>query len=323
MYKKIALWVVAIGLFVVGCTPLKRMILGDDAGDESDAGQTRGDASDDKTDAGTPLKLTLIDGGPVAVGLQPNGSIALVLEKVTRTSQKLVPLDHSATAGERGAGIGNFTTEAEFFEIASALVPSTEIFSFAPSDDYVGAAAALVATEGVVMTFDQLSTACHGKADSASPMTLLEGGAPSPEEVVSKINTVIQCGFPNDHRMAYWPVELVDKIDVCSVAMGSGWRMPTEADLAQLSEGHYNILNGIESTIRTNADFGNFVFSNHVFVRADGLIKMADIRGKSAKITDGNWQNAKSVAPPASDGTITVLRCIRRRPVKVEIAPVP
>jgi hypothetical protein len=113
----------------------------------------------------------------------------------------------------------------------------------------------------------------------------------------------------------------VNDVDLCGTELGTGWRLPTEADVSAFSEAELQSLSAALSPARGDGSFGAFYFSMHIYVRgADGSLKQANLAPgfsgtRVGPLPGSNGCGADAGAADCSTSHLESdlsLRCIRR-----------
>ena len=224
-------------------------------------------------------------------------------------AQALVGASLVASAAHAGPASGG-----EQIEISSPIFPRVLVLYASEGVHFPATLGGEVAlAHDASLTFDTLLTACA----ATHPAITLASGAhtPTPAELATNYNEVAECAYTTYTVKPYWIPQLVDDVDICGTELGAGWRLPTEADVAGMTEDSFTfIADTLTSTAEAKAGasfWGTFYFSLSIFVRAgDGSIRKADLSpGQSPRIA------ALSVAGDAMkshyEGGVS-LRCIRR-----------
>jgi hypothetical protein len=226
----------------------------------------------------------------------------------------LVALALAATSLVASAAHAGPAPGAEQIEISSPIFPrvlvlyaSEGVHFPATLDDEITLA------HDASITFDSLLTSCA----ATHPAITLASGAhtPTSAELAANYNEVAECAYTTYTVKPYWIPQLVDDVDICGSELGAGWRLPTEADVASMTEESFTF---IADTLTSTADaklgasfWGTFYFSLSIFVRAgDGSIQKADLSpGQSTRIVP--LSAVGDARKSHYEGGVS-LRCIRR-----------
>jgi hypothetical protein len=163
------------------------------------------------------------------------------------------------------------------------------------------------------LTFDSLLTSCAATHPAITLASVAH--TPTSAELATNYNEVAECAYTTYTVKPYWIPRLVDDVDICGTELGAGWRLPTEADVAGMTEESFTF---IADTLTSTADaksgasfWGTFYFSVSIFVRAgDGSIQKADLSpGQSTRIVP--LSVAGDALKSHYEGGVS-LRCIRR-----------
>jgi hypothetical protein len=163
------------------------------------------------------------------------------------------------------------------------------------------------------ITFDTLLTSCAATHPAVTLASVAH--TPTSAELATNYNEVAECAYTTYTVKPYWIPQLVDDVDICGTELGAGWRLPTEADVASMTEQSFTF---IADTLTSTADakagasfWGTFYFSLSVFVRAgDGSIQKADLSpGQSSRIAP--LSAVGDARKSHYEGGVS-LRCIRR-----------
>jgi hypothetical protein len=163
------------------------------------------------------------------------------------------------------------------------------------------------------LTFDSLLTSCAATHPAITLASVAH--TPTSAELATNYNEVAECAYTTYTVKPYWIPRLVDDVDICGTELGAGWRLPTEADVAGMTEESFTF---IADTLTSTADaksgasfWGTFYFSVSIFVRAgDGSIQKADLSpGQSTRIVPLSVSG--DALKSHYEGGVS-LRCIRR-----------
>lgn len=205
---------------------------------------------------------------------------------------------------------------AELIELSGPIFPRTSVLYASEGASYPTALVDQQAlASSAALTFESLLTSCqptHPGITLASPGVTLTA-----EQLATNYNEVASCAYTVHTAKPYWIPQLVDDVDICQSSLGSGWRLPTEADVLGLTEDDFTFLQetmGAVSNAGSASSMGAFYFSLRVFVRAtDGSIQEANLAPSIAN----------RVTPLSAVGDARkqhyegglALRCIRRTPL--------
>lgn len=234
---------------------------GGSAGGGADAGGSGGDASagDAAFDAPTEASVTFSEpcGSAASIsaqGLQYSGSVSLLRTKPGTTQlQRLsvsAPIHPATLTLYAGQGVAYPTTLAGQEKLAkdSALTFCFLIGQCAPS-------------------YPQIKT--------VEPL--------SPAELETNYAAIAECAYTQYGAKPYWIPQLLQDVEVCTLMLGTGWHMPTEGILNELTEAEYTVLKQKLSAFGGVSTY----FNLFVWVRdKNGAIALGDMNpGVSPRVT--------------------------------------
>ena len=101
------------------------------------------------------------------------------------------------------------------------------------------------------------------------------GDAPlTAEQVYANYWTVEECAYARYTVKPYWIPQLVQDVDVCSLALGASWRTPTAEELAALGP---EARQAIADSVDFGAAEGAFSWSSIYLRNPDGVVRGGDL----------------------------------------------
>ncbi len=174
-------------------------------------------------------------------------------------------------------------------EISGPILPKTSVLYPQEGSNYpstpqgesdLAAAASL--------TFPYLLTACQ----AAYPNITVQSDPNTPlsaEQLATNYAQVAQCAYEQYTSKPYFIPKLVDDVDICAMQLGNDWRLPTEEDLASLTDAESQHIADVLTDVSSHSTggWGAFYFSLQIFVRAtDGSIQKGDLSpGAQPRVT--------------------------------------
>lgn len=220
----------------------------------------------------------------------------------------------AGTTGAAGSGGGDDASELLYtgavvvhtrVEISAPILPRTSVI-------YAAFPATLEGEQemahAAALTFEWLLPKCA----PLYPQIVLDpaGGANlTPEQLHTNYDQVGQCSYEQYSAKPYWIPKLVKDVDICGTELGPGWRLISEADLAQLGDlDRQRFLDTLGDPAGA-AFFATYFVAPQVWVRAaDGSIKAGSLAPGASGVT------ALGVPDESTthyEGWLA-LRCIRR-----------
>jgi hypothetical protein len=125
------------------------------------------------------------------------------------------------------------------------------------------------------LTFASLITEC---APLYPGITLQKPGDPPLTQAQRNGNyeLIAQCAYDGHFAKPYWIPKLVDDVDVCGSALGVGWRLISESDIASFTDADFQYFSDTLAGASNGAAWSSasYYFSLHVYVRGnDGTLK--------------------------------------------------
>ena len=196
--------------------------------------------------------------------------------------------------------------------LSAPILPKIEVLYPSESNYPSGQAEREELARNISLTYDFLLANC-GPEYAISRWQ--EGEPPlSPADLYENYEEVARCSYEQYLAKPYWGQSaLLHDIDVCATVLGGPWRMPSEADIASLSEADFEHIQTLLTVPPKDAmnsfdgsSWGELYFSLDVFVRdASGGVKVANLAaGVSGSRIHENYGGE----------TTTSLRCIVRTP---------
>lgn len=133
----------------------------------------------------------------------------------------------------------------------------------------------------------------------------------SDQQLATNYVEVARCSYEQYGAKPYWIPKLIDDVDICGTEMGAGWRLPSEADLASLSESDFQAVADKWNHPSADVTFSSFFSSLAIWVRGtNGSIEIGTLAPGGAD------NRVRPIAPEISltnhyEGDVS-LRCIRR-----------
>jgi hypothetical protein len=110
----------------------------------------------------------------------------------------------------------------------------------------------------------------------------------SATELTDNYDAVAQCAYEKHTSKPYWIPQLILDVDICEQTLGTGWRLPTEADVLALTPDDLQV---VQQTLTPQGEtsWGGFYFSLQMYAMGnDGKLKVADLGpGVSERISAG------------------------------------
>ena len=231
-----------------------------------------------------------------------------------------IPAGQALSGTQYNGGVAFHHTLASgivaFVEISAPLLPSTKVLYSYENANFPGTQAKMetVATNAA-LTFDYLLNVC--KADYPA-ITLLPagGGLLTPSQLQANYNATAECSYKKYTAKPYWIPQLVHKVDICGLKLGSDWRMLNEGDLNEITAADVQVLTQALAP-PTGSFWGGFYFSMNVYVRrTDGSLAFAPL---AVNPTFKTLLQVSSNSNPGLDKWVNhlegdwVLRCRRAR----------
>ena len=197
----------------------------------------------------------------------------------------------------------------EEVEISAPILPRVLVLYQREGSNFPTTQAERVAhAHASALTYDFLIHDCQ----AAYPAIVIPGpGDPPTNDAQNATNfeQVAQCSYEKYTAKPYWIPALVDTVDICGQELGSTWRLPSEDDVASLSQDDRAKLAAALSTPHAGSSWATFYFSLKVWVRSsDGALGIADLSPTAAPTT----QFPSGVDPTLHYEAGVALRCIRR-----------
>lgn len=212
------------------------------------------------------------------------------------------PTGKSSAALTAEGAVSVQTGEVQF-DISLAILPRT--FSKGGLYEYEGdrypttTAAREAVVDAVAFTYGELAKEC---ATRHPEIVLAKPG--DPDSVITKaLEAVADCAYSDFGIKPYWIPRLAVDVDVCARKLGTGYRLPTVADVTALTPEERA---AIAATTREGLYNGLVVYVR----AADGTVQLGDLAsGAIRKLSDTTsmyWGDTYHYEGGAS------LRCIRR-----------
>lgn len=222
-------------------------------------------------------------------------------------------------------GLGSALGAATFFGGVSPLRASEEVTEQVEiSAPILPRALVLYEREGTNFPTTPAERAAHAHASALTydfllhdcpasyPGIVIPGpGDPPTNDAQNATNfeLVAQCSYEQYTAKPYWIPALVDLVDICGQELGPSWRLPTEDDVASLSQDDRAQLAAALSTPHAGSSWATFYFSLRVWVRrSDGALGIADLSPTATPTV----QLPSGVDPTLHFEAGIALRCIRR-----------
>jgi hypothetical protein len=211
-------------------------------------------------------------------------------------------------AGTLLASSARAAPNGERIEISGPIFPMVNVLYASEGTNFPATLAGeQTLAHAAAVTFETLLATCSDPNITHAT----EGVVLSPTQLAQIYNLVAECAYVTYTVKPYWIPQLVDDVDICATELGAGWRLPTEADVASLSEANFTFIHDTLSATSGGSFWGTLYFSVNVFVRSsEGTIKKANLGpGVATRITA---LAATGDALKNHDESGTALRCIRR-----------
>lgn len=199
-------------------------------------------------------------------------------------------------------------------EISAPIFPKmNELYSYEGNAYPSTFEGVIGAVENVSMVFTDLLNEC--KTFYPAIVLSTEKNTLTSEELTSNYNLVAQCSYEKFSSKPYWIPQMLSDVDVCSVVMGSSWRLMTEADLNSLLSSQLQYLEQTLSTVKgaSSGFWGDFYFGLKTYAKGDDtLLKIGDLSSTaSQKVSDLGLDSAQMKSHYEGGGSPVGVRCIR------------
>jgi hypothetical protein len=175
----------------------------------------------------------------------------------------------SAIVPDAETGVARVAISAPIFPHTFKAGGGLDLYGYEGANYPTTYAGELQLARGAGVTYASLLAQC---AALHSTIVLQAAGSPPlPASVLaSNLEAVARCAYEDFGIKPYWIPQLVDDVDLCGELLGAGWKLPTEADLAALTDA--------ERATWQQAASAELFGSLNVYVRAnDGSLKLAGL----------------------------------------------
>jgi hypothetical protein len=128
-----------------------------------------------------------------------------------------------------------------------------------------------------VKSFPELLELCAPKYPA---IKLWSPGDPplTASEISANYDAIASCGYLEYGAKPYWVPQHVSDVDMCGLKLGADWRLPTEEDLAGLTEADFTFFADILSAQPAKGSFPSHIYYNlETYIRGtDGSLKLGD-----------------------------------------------
>ena len=211
--------------------------------------------------------------------------------------------------------------------LSAPIVPNTSVLYPQEGASYPATLAGEQAlASSAAVTFETLLAACPTLTPTGGGSYDIDVTTPSPTLARLQLNydSVARCAYEHYTAKPYWIPALVDHVDICATSLGTGWRLPTEAEVLALSADDLSALAGAyDPSAPTFSSFGGMYFAMKMYVRgaaADAAgyypLKVANLNpGASVPIDELRDGTGAVMAPTSAAFTRhneggVVLRCV-------------
>lgn len=166
-------------------------------------------------------------------------------------------------------------------ELSAPLFPDATVFEHFQNEK---AYPALTPAERVALVTDDVKTyeALLGLCAPTHPAITVQApgaAALTADEIAANYDAVGLCAYEEYGAKPYWVPQHVSDVDICGIALGAGFRLPTEADVDAMTESDFAFFQST-LTLQPGADqFPTyFYYTLDLYVRgADGTIKLGNL----------------------------------------------
>jgi hypothetical protein len=201
-------------------------------------------------------------------------------------------------------------------ELSAPIVPDSVIWQYQGGSRYpatLADAAALV--RDTTYTYEFLLAAC---APAYPTIAVASPGQKLTEaQLEANYDQVARCAYEKHGAKPYWMPQILDDVDVCALKLGSGWRLPTEADLARFSEADFQLFKDTMTIGASGTDMfpRQFYFSLDIYVRgSDGALKWGDLTPGATHVGPLPVSDAELKDHYLGNGRPISVRCLRATP---------
>ncbi|MBI4512109.1 MAG: hypothetical protein HY698_20925 [Deltaproteobacteria bacterium] len=173
------------------------------------------------------------------------------------------------------------STGAEMVRISAPVIPQVSVLYQSEGAEYPATMEGEIAlAKASALTFERLLEECRNDY----PGIVIPGAEPlSDEQRNQNYALVDQCALARLGTNPYWMPLLVDRVDICGITLGRGWRLLHESDMASFREedlqGFVDALDGIPTPAP------GYFFSTDTYARAaDGSLGQAPLYPGSTRV---------------------------------------